>query len=259
MIPHSQFFSVDDAVLHFTDSGNTDAHPLLLLHGGLGSIDDMSSLLPYIPAHYRVIQLDLRGHGQSTLGTQPLSYQRYEQDIEALLTHLGINTFALLGFSDGGITAYRLAAKHPERVTAVVTLGAQWRLDDNDPSREMLEGLTADFWRAQFPQTVEHYNNTNPAADFDQLVAAVKTLWLDNSASGYPNTLVTEISCPILIMRGEHDYLFSLEEAVALIQQIPNAHFMNIPFAEHEAQREVPFITGAAVQHFLSLQLDNNA
>ena len=61
-----------DAILHYRDNGKTDAPALLLLHGGLGTAaDDFAPLLPRLHPHYRVIENDTRGHGQSTRGSAP--------------------------------------------------------------------------------------------------------------------------------------------------------------------------------------------
>ena len=70
-----------DAILHYRDNGKTDAPALLLLHGGLGTAaDDFAPLLPRLHPHYRVIENDTRGHGQSTRGSAPLTYAQIAAD-----------------------------------------------------------------------------------------------------------------------------------------------------------------------------------
>ncbi|KLV03595.1 oxidoreductase [Photobacterium aquae] len=247
------FIDIDDARLAVTQHGNEKGEPLILLHGGLGCQHDLLPLHPYIPAHYAVFSIDLRGHGQSTLGDVPLSYAQYQRDIEQVIATLNLDTFSILGFSDGGIVGYRLAAANPSRVKKLITIGSQWRLENNDPSTEILAGLTTEDWIAMFPDSIERYFYLNPMPDFEKLVTKIKTLWLDQSNDGYPHHYVSKIQCPTLVIRGDKDFLFSLEEATALQARLNDkASFMNIPFAEHEAHKEQPKLCGMAIKQFLT-------
>ncbi|MCG7585889.1 alpha/beta fold hydrolase [Photobacterium sp. OFAV2-7] len=245
-------FSTDGADIYFETLGNPHGKPLVLIHGGLGYITDLNCLLEAIPNGYRIIGIDLRGHGKSTLGTAPLSYEQYQKDIEAILKHLAIDTFSLLGFSDGGIVSYRLAARFNTKVEKLITIGSQWRLEENDPSIEFLAHVTPDDWLDMFPDSVSYYNKINPQPDFERLVNEVKTVWMDTARSGYPSSDIRTIKCPTLIIRGDSDFLLSLQEAVEIVDQIDNAAFMNIAFAEHEAHKECPQICCSVIQRFLT-------
>ncbi|WP_238946431.1 alpha/beta fold hydrolase [Vandammella animalimorsus] len=93
-------------------SGRSDVPAVLLLHGGLGSEDDFAPLLSRLQQDFHVIALDSRGHGRSTLGDAPLSYAQLAEDARHVLQTLGVARCAVIGFSDGGIAACRLAARH---------------------------------------------------------------------------------------------------------------------------------------------------
>ncbi|PKF56187.1 hypothetical protein CW748_11035 [Alteromonadales bacterium alter-6D02] len=232
--------------------GNLNGKPLVLLHGGFGSMLDFNCLLGSIPSDYQIIGIDLRGHGKSTVGDKELSYAQYQSDIEAVVNHLDIYSYSLLGFSDGGIVSYRLAASENSKVKQLITLGSQWRLEKGDPSVDFLAGVTSGDWEGMFPDAVASYNRSNPQPDFDLLVNKVKNVWLDMTSTGYPNNDVGDIKCPALVMRGDDDFLFSLGEAVALVEEIENSKFMNIPFAEHEAHKEYPEVCCSVISKFLS-------
>ncbi|WP_125778922.1 alpha/beta fold hydrolase [Pseudoalteromonas rubra] len=258
MNKQSAFADINGTLLHYELSGIQDGFPLVMIHGGLGSTRDLDVIAEYLSDHFRLISIDLRGQGKSHLGSAALSYAQYQSDIQDLLSKLEITQYALFGFSDGGIVAYRLAAHNPSQVMQLVTLGSSWRLEENDPAIETLQSLTVELWSEMFPEDVAYYNASNPAPDFVALVAAVKTLWLDTSETGYPCNLVTQIKCPILIMRGDNDFLFSLEEAVALKAQIADASFANIPFASHAAHQELPELVGPVIQQFFLSPSDAN-
>lgn len=246
-----RYLHLDDCQLYYELAGNPQGKALLILHGGLGSSREMACLQAYMPQDYQLISLDFRGHGRSTLGHQPLSYALYQQDVDTLLTHLGIREYSLLGFSDGGIVAYRLAAAGANKVQRLIAIGAQWRLLAEDPSIAILQGLSADFWRGRFADDVAWYQSANPEPNFDRLVDRVKALWLDTSNSGYPNQLVDKITCPVLQIRGDKDFLFSLNEASLLAQRLQQSDFLNVPFVSHAVHQEAEEAVGTVVKRFL--------
>ncbi|KGK12463.1 oxidoreductase [Vibrio navarrensis] len=246
------YVSVSGSEIYYELSGNHDGKPLLMLHGGLGSLNELSSIHKYVAADYQLISIDFRGHGKSLLGDRPLNYMQYQQDVQHVLSYLGIDKYSIFGFSDGGIVGYRLAIQEPERVSCLVTLGSQWRLEADDPSVELLSGLTAEFWSSRFADDVALYEASNPKPDFPKLVDAVKAVWLDTTESGYPHKLVEKISCPTLVMRGDNDFLFSLDEAAALKSKITGCSFANIPLTGHSSHQESPELIGKMLEQFLS-------
>lgn len=246
-----QYLQIGDARLYFEVVGDPAGKPLVLLHGGLGTLTDFNAILDKLPKQFHFIGIDFRGHGKSTLGSAPLTYRQYQEDVERILDHLGVRSCALLGFSDGGIVAYRIAAKTPAKIEALVTIGAEWKLEADGPVFEMLDGLTADMWIEMFPDSVEYYKAVNPAPDFDALVKAVAALWTDQTTTGYPDAEIVGITAPSLIVRGDGDHLFSLNEAVELCERIEGASFFNVPFAGHEVHKDAPELFLAVVNSFL--------
>src|SRR5690606_2130175 len=112
MIDHlnGEYFNLDDADIYYETSGELQGRAILLLHGGLGSLEDFKPVIDQIAGSFPIVAVDMRGHGRSTLGKKPLTYQQHQSDIQALIAHLGLKECALVGFSDGGIAAYRIAA-----------------------------------------------------------------------------------------------------------------------------------------------------
>lgn len=158
MLDHQsgEFLHLGDASIYYETTGPSQGHPVILLHGGLGSLEDFYAIVNFIPETMHVVAVDMRGHGRSTLGIKPLTYQQHQADIQSLISHLGLKNYSLLGFSDGGIVAYRLAAANAE-VRALVTIGAQWRISRHDPSFEILGAVTASAWAEMFPEATQKY------------------------------------------------------------------------------------------------------
>jgi pimeloyl-ACP methyl ester carboxylesterase len=94
--------------------------PLLLLHGGLGSIGMFGPLLPALAANRQVIAIDLHGHGRTALGERSINYIDMADDLAVVLRELGYGQVDVMGYSFGGATALRLAIQHPALVRRLV-------------------------------------------------------------------------------------------------------------------------------------------
>lgn len=244
--------TLDSAKIYFEVHGDEASPPLLFLHGGLGSIEDFNKVLPQLAQPFRLIGVDSRGHGKSTLGTAAMTYQRLALDACAVLQHLGVGRCGVMGFSDGGITALRMAAEAGSRIDKLVAIGTDKQLKPDDPVRKLLASVTAQSWAKKFPETVALYNKLNPQPDFAALIDAIVPMWLDDSPSGYPGHSVKRIGCPLLAIRGDEDPLVSRASVFELAEQVPGAKLLNIPFAGHEAHKDQAEVVMASVNRFVA-------
>lgn len=103
--------------------------PLLLLHGGLGSIDMFAPVMPALTAGHTIIGVDLQGHGRTALGDRPFTLQAQGGDMAAILTRLGYGKVDVMGYSMGGGIAFQFAAQHPDRVNKLVLVSAGYAQD----------------------------------------------------------------------------------------------------------------------------------
>jgi len=113
-----------------------EGEPLILLHGGLGSVDMFQPLMPMFSEHRQVIAVDLQGHGRTDLGDRPISLIDMGDDMATILEGLGYGEVDVLGYSLGGGVALRLAVQHPDAVRRLVVVSAPFAQDGFFP--EML-------------------------------------------------------------------------------------------------------------------------
>lgn len=106
-----------------------EGEPLLVLHGGLMSIETSRAVLPALAEGRRVIAVDAQGHGRTTLGDRPITLENSADDMNALLDKLGYAEVNVLGYSFGGGIALRLAVQHPKRVRRLVIVSAPFAQD----------------------------------------------------------------------------------------------------------------------------------
>ncbi|WP_345401609.1 alpha/beta hydrolase [Nonomuraea salmonea] len=128
-----------DVRLFYTDDGDAmSAPPLLLVHGWGTDSHQWSWHIDALAERHRVIAVDLRGHGYSSVPETGNTPRAMAADLDALLGRLGIPQVVAVGHSMGGQVVSILAVEHPERVRALVTL---------DPGYGMSAEIAAGFPR----------------------------------------------------------------------------------------------------------------
>lgn len=239
----------EGAALRTRRFGNAAGRPLLFLHGGLGSMEDFNVLLPGLQ-HFQCILLDTRGHGGSTLGL-PLDYARLAADAEAVIAYFNLAEPVVIGHSDGGIAAIRLAATGHRKPAGLILIATH----TDPPPQDMLDGmfarLTARIWRMKFPESVARYEQLNPQADFDRLFEATLSMWRDTSPGNYPADLARNIACPTLVLGGDQDHLIPRDITVDLAKRIPDARLGILPFGSHAMFQEEPEVVLSFMQRFI--------
>ena len=130
------YASVNGLQLYYEVYGQ--GQPLILLHGGLGSIEMFSPILPQLAKGRQVIAVDLQGHGRTADANRPLSYEAMADDVAALLRSLKLNRADVMGYSLGGEVALQTAIRHPEAVRKLVLVSTAFRQDGWYP--EVLAG-----------------------------------------------------------------------------------------------------------------------
>jgi len=123
--PPSSFIDVGGTRAHVRDEGKADAMPLLLIHGSLGSLHMWDGWVAELKDRYRLISVDLPGHGLT--GAWPrgeYTIEAYTDFIEVLADTLQLDRFAIAGHSMGGAVAWSFAATRPERISHLILVDA---------------------------------------------------------------------------------------------------------------------------------------
>jgi pimeloyl-ACP methyl ester carboxylesterase len=115
--------------------------PLVLLHGGFGSVEMFGPNVELLAAGRRVIGVDLQSHGRSPAADRPMRLETMAGDIAALIRHLELERVAVMGFSLGGAVALRTAIEHPELVERLVLVSTVFKRSGWHP--EMTAGMDA--------------------------------------------------------------------------------------------------------------------
>src|SRR5437867_3019851 len=118
-----------------------EGEPLILLHGGFGSVEMFGSNVELLAAGRQVIGVDLQSHGRSPAVDRPMRFEAMDDDIAALITSLGFERAAIVGFSLGGGVALRTGIQHPDVVERLVLVSTVFKRQGWYP--EMTAGMDA--------------------------------------------------------------------------------------------------------------------
>ena len=180
--------------------------PLVLLHGGLATIDVLfGQLLPPLAQTRQVIAVELQAHGHTADIERPLSFELMADDIAALIKHLGLEQADLFGFSLGGGVALQTAIRHPEVVRKLVVVSAPCKRDGWYP--EVLAGMAsmnAEAAEAMMgsPMHQAYVSVAPKPEDWSALVARLGQLLRQDYDW---STAVASIKAPTLIVVGDAD------------------------------------------------------
>jgi pimeloyl-ACP methyl ester carboxylesterase len=114
----------DGETLAYIDMGDRSGPPVVLIHGYTDNARDWVPMLPYLSKHFRLILVDIRGHGQSSKPECCYSRLDFAYDIKLLLDGLGVRTADIVGHSLGSIIAQTFAEYWPERTSHVVLISS---------------------------------------------------------------------------------------------------------------------------------------
>ena len=221
--------------LHMYYEAAGDGTPLVLLHGGVCTIDlSFASLIPTLATKHRVIAVELQGHGRTADIDRPITPSNSAADVVALLDVLGIDRAHVLGHSMGAEVALELGVSHPDRVRSLVPVSASVRPDGMhpdlaDPSRyaESTRLPTAQ----DYADMTEAYRKLSPHPEhFDEFFA---TLASSNAEpQGWNDEQLAGITAPTLIVLGDHDFV-TIEHAGVMLELIPGSQLAVLPGTTH--------------------------
>jgi pimeloyl-ACP methyl ester carboxylesterase len=201
-------------IIHYELEGTGE--PLVLLHGAFASLETwrFEGEVQALASDFRLVLIDLRGHGKTTKHSDPSAYLLGEQvaDVVAVLDALEIRCACVCGFSQGAIVAANLTAAHPERVKALVTIGLPpWNIGFDDAprrpadvewiadlSRHGMAGMIASAEAGGHREWAAMFRETDPAA----MVALLRSDDLEPAVSGHR---IADITVPMTCIWGEQD------------------------------------------------------
>ncbi len=246
--------------------------PLVLVHGFPLDHTMWSAQIDALAERCRVVAPDLRGFGQTPLGTvdteRGIPMRQYADELDELLTALAIDEpIVLCGFSMGGYIAWQYALNHAERLRALVQCDTRATADTDEARAGRLKMVehVAEWGAARVaemmgpkllaPRTFE----TRP-----EVVAAVRRVvertapasiaaaQLGMAARPDVSGSLSQINVPTLILVGQHDAITPPPDMAAIAAAIDGAEMVVVPDAGHMTTMENPAAVSAALARFVA-------
>lgn len=221
------YLNVGDAKLYYEVYGT--GKPLVLLHGGVyGYISEFQNLIPRLAENFQVICIATRGHGKSEIGSEPFTYRQRADDAYKIIRSVTNDSTVVIGFSDGGYSALKLAALYPQVVKKVVTIGVSDR--PKGATSQKFNYTAASLMKSDSAFFSGRLKLMPEPGRWDESLSKLNKLYNDDYMS--VETFGT-IKCPVLIMSGDRDAYHSVETVVKCARAIPNAQLAIIPGCGH--------------------------
>nr|WP_276514928.1 alpha/beta hydrolase [Nocardia transvalensis] len=222
----------------------------MLLHSYLMNADMFAPQVAALGSAFRLIAMDERGHGE-TPADGPFTYWDVARDALGLLDALSVDRCAVVGTSQGGFIALRMALLAPERISALALLGTSGTVEDPEVAAAYRQAAAA--WR-EFGPTPELLDMNAAICLGDYDATEWQALWRQLPADRIDRVLTPlverdsvldrapEIACPALVLHGTADAAYPVDRARELAQALPNseppiiveggAHFLSLTDAE---------------------------
>jgi len=258
------WFEHDGCSLHYEEYGH--GSPVLLVHGLGSSCQDWEYQIPALAAHYRVIAVDVRGHGRSDKPRERYSIPGFSADIEALLDHLHLGPVHLVGLSMGGMIGFQLAVDQPQLLKSltIVNSAPEVKIKSLDDFKQF-----AKRWllaRLLPMETIGKALGKNlfPKPEQADLRHKIAKRWAQNEKRAYLASFsaivgwgvqekLSRISCPTLIVTADRDYTpVALKQAYTDL--IPGAKMIVIEDSRHATPLDQPKVFNQLLLEFIEEQ-----
>lgn len=273
--PQSTFLIVNGLRMHYLDWGYPSALPVVCVHGYTSSAQAFAAPARHFQGRFHIIALDVRGHGESAWSpTEAYQYHDQISDLAGFVDQLGLEQFALIGTSMGGIIAMAYAGAHPERLLRLV-------INDIGPDAEvgsqritqMVGDRPEEF--ASLEDAIAYRRLVSPItarrSDEDQRELALGVLrqqpdgrWVWKMDPAYIRQRVQQgpplrpalwpalqrIPCPTLVVWGRESDVLSEAQARRMVDILPQAELVAVPSVGHAPTLMEP-VALAALERFL--------
>lgn len=243
-----KYVSINNKQLYYEEYGK--GTPLLMLHGGAGSISDFSKVLPDLSKQFRVITADTPGHGRSEQ-LDSLSYQTLADGFSKFIESLKLDSVYIIGWSDGGVVAMLMAADHPEKVKRIIVVGSQFDFSGyTEPVKQLIGSITPTMvekdWGTWVPDYIAKAPKGNNWKDF---ITDLIKMW--NSKVFVSPEKVNKIKSRTLIVFGDRDAI-TIDHGIMMHQSIKGSAFAILPNTTHFAFFEQPELLNMLSIKFLT-------
>lgn len=239
-----RYAQTDDAKIYYEVYG--EGTPIFIFHGGgVGTPYEMGRMIDNLRQDHQVVVVSTRGHGLSEIGYTPLTYEQKANDMIVVMRQITTKPAAIVGFSDGAYTAYKVAAMYPEAVERIVAIGAGTLKPGyyaegtlNVADMEKIDKAFIDQQKSIMPEPER----------LQEFWTEYMKFWTNMDVG---EDLLGKIKCHVLLIAGDEDDHAPIATMMEAHQMIPNSQLCIVPKAWHTAFLDNFAVTWAAMDAFI--------
>jgi 3-oxoadipate enol-lactonase/4-carboxymuconolactone decarboxylase len=255
------FIDIKGLTVHVQLAGPPGAPALLLLHSLGTNLHVWDAQAETFASGFRVVRMDLRGHGLTSVAPGPYTIGGMAEDAVAVMDALGIERFHLAGLSIGGLIAQAVALQNPSRVASLILCDTARAIPPPEPWHARAAEVRAHGMASVVDAVLARWV-TPPNADTPR-ARGLHAMLLATNPEGYAGAAeaiaalplgegALKITAPTLVLVGDQDIPTPPEAAEALAAAIPGAKLVKIPDAAHMAPVERPEAVTQAIAAFFA-------
>ena len=244
---NGKYITIDKIKVYYETYGQ--GTPLLLLHGGLGSIVNFEKCIPELAKHYLIIAVDSPGHGRSSQ-LDSLSYPLLSTYLSQFIDRLKLDSLYIMGWSDGGILGLMLAAERADKVKKLIAVGANTRVDGL--SEEAIKWIKSDLmsWAKENTAWSKTFLSLTPQPEkLTTYLKNTQKMWLTDGY--FPQSKIESMKIPTLILQGDRD-MIKLEHALEMHRSITDSQLCILPNTSHSVFDEKPELMNEIAINFFN-------
>lgn len=222
-----QYLEVNNTKIYYEQYG--EGFPVLLLHGGLGSISNFTTLIPDLSKHFKLIAIDSPSHGRS-YSIDSLSYNIIADYVVKIVEKLKLDKVDIIGYSDGAIVGILVADKIPNKIKKIVFgAGALSPHASKPEGLRMLQNFSPKTLPEEYAASYKA-NSPNPS-HWEDFVYNSKEMWLQDI--WIPKEILPKIESEVLVLFGDRDPFIPLNHSIEIYKALPNAQLCILPNMSH--------------------------
>ncbi len=250
--------------IHVEVSGSADGPPLVLHHALGASLEMWEPQLAALEPHFRLVRMDMRGHGKSLPLPPPYTIEDLADDIVLVLDELGIARCRFLGLSIGGMIGQALVLNHPQRVERLVISNTTSRMESQTHPlwEERIQAVTDGGMGTQVSTTLSRWFTDDYASEHKDVLDWISSMVGATSPDGFIGCCeaikalnltdrLSEIDCPCLIIAGAHDPGIPPEKSREIHRYVAGSKLEIIENAAHLSNVQAADEFNALVSPFL--------
>ncbi len=225
---NGKYLTINGTRIYYEEYGN--GTPLLLLHQGLGSIENLGDIIPELSKHFRIIAPDAPGHGRSEQADS-LSGGLLADYCSALIDQLKLDNVYVMGWSMGGNTALLLAANRPDKVKKVISGASNTKSSGlTQEGRDLLKEYTVEAVKED-KDWLANYQKLSPQPDkWIKFWEDSQRMW--SREIKIPDEKLASITIPVLVIRGDRD-MIRLEHSIEMYRSLKKGQLCIYPHMGH--------------------------